>query len=115
MVVTPESNWQEAMRLLGEIGREHTEEFIEDANRSLTRLERYYYVEGHVLDPNVYISTDTDGYALVLRYVVDARKRRSTNSDIWGHLITIFDDRDDVLIAPRTIANLEYPQAIRSD
>lgn len=71
-----EGNWEEAMRIMGEIGETHTKEFIEDAERSLTRLERYYYVEGHVLKPNVYVTPSENGYTLTLRYVVDAWQRR---------------------------------------
>jgi small-conductance mechanosensitive channel len=109
LVVTPESDWSEAMRLMGEIGQEHTSEFIEAADQSLTRLERFYYVEGHVLDPNVYVNLAADGYLLTLRYVVDAWKRRSTSSDIWGHIIRVFDERDDIYIAPTTLARIQYP------
>jgi small-conductance mechanosensitive channel len=109
LVVTPESDWSEAMRLMGEIGQEHTSEFIEAADQSLTRLERFYYVEGHVLDPNVYVNLAADGYLLTLRYVVDAWKRRSTSSDIWGHIIRVFDERDDIYIAPTTLAQIQYP------
>jgi len=109
IVITGESNWSEAMRLMGEIGEQHTEEFIEEAGHSLTRLERYYYVEGHVLKPNVYIAPGEDGYELTLRYVVNAWKRRSTNSDIWGHIIRTFEERDDIVIAPKTIASMQYP------
>ena len=109
LVVTPESDWSEAMRLMGEIGQEHTSEFIEAADQSLTRLERFYYVEGHVLDPNVYVNLAADGYSLTLRYVVDAWKRRSTSSDIWGHIIRVFDERDDIYIAPNTLAQVQYP------
>lgn len=110
VVVTSESDWGEAMRLMGEIGEEHTKEFIEDANISLTRLERYYYVEGRILDPNVYVKPDTNGYGLTLRYVVDARKRRSTNSDIWGHIIRVFSEHARIEIAPTTYAVMEYPK-----
>jgi len=109
VVVTPESDWSEAMLLLGVIGKEHTEEFIEKADRSLSNLERYYYVEGHVLEPNVYVKPAPNGYALTLRYVVDAWKRRSTSSDIWGHIIRVFDEHGNIFIAPTSIANPEYP------
>jgi small-conductance mechanosensitive channel len=109
VVVTPESNWSEAMRLMGEIGLEHTSEFVDAADQSLTQLERYYYVEGHVLDPNVYVNLAADGYSLTLRYVVDAWKRRSTSSDILGHVIRVFEERGDIFIAPPTLARVEYP------
>ena len=109
VTVTSESNWGEAMRILGEIGHEHTEEFIEDADKSLTRLERYYYVEGHILDPNVYVQPGNNGYELTLRYVVNAWKRRSTNSAIWGHVIRVFNEHPEIAIAPVTYAITKYP------
>lgn len=110
IVVTGESDWGEAMRIMGEIAEEHTADYMDEANRSLTRLERYYYVEGRVLDPDVYIEPSTNGYSLILRYVVSARKRRSTNSNIWGHILRVFDEHDKIFVAPTTIANTEYPK-----
>jgi small-conductance mechanosensitive channel len=109
--LTAESNWEEAMNIMSEIGETHTEQFVDDANKSLTRLERYYYVEGHVLKPNAYITPTTNGYTLTLRYVVDAWKRRTTNSDIWSDIIKAFAERSDIVIAPRTIASQKYPEA----
>lgn len=109
IVVTAESDWSEAMRLLGEIGHEHTNHFIAEADASLSKLERYYYVEGHVLDPNVYVTPVNDGYQLTLRYVVDAWKRRSTKSNIWGHIIRVFTEQPRINIAPPTLAQVEYP------
>ncbi|MDA8596845.1 mechanosensitive ion channel family protein [Candidatus Pacebacteria bacterium] len=111
VVVTSESNWSDAMRLMAEVGEEHTKDFIAAADESLTKLERYYYVEGRVLEPNVYITGSADGYALTLRYVVDAWRRRTTNSNIWGHLIRVFEEHGDIVIAPTTIASVDYPQA----
>lgn len=109
ITVTAESDWGEAMRLLGEVASEHTNEFIEEANRSLTKLERYYYVEGHILEPNVYVRVGRDGYDLTLRYVVNAWKRRSTYSAIVGHVIRVFTEHDAIFIAPPTLAQLQYP------
>jgi small-conductance mechanosensitive channel len=109
VVVTSESNWSEAMNMLGTIGKEHTTEFIDKADTSLSNLERYYYVEGHVLNPNVYVKPSQNGYALTLRYVVDAWQRRSTCSNIWGHTIRAFDEHDQIFIAPTSISIPEYP------
>lgn len=109
VVVTPESDRNDAMRILLEIGNKRTESFIEKAEQSLSNLERYYYVEGHVLKPNVYIKSDPNGYALTMRYVVDAWQRRSTSSDIWNDTIQAFDKHERIFIAPVSIAYPEYP------
>jgi small-conductance mechanosensitive channel len=110
VVVTAESDWGEAMRLMGEIGHEHTKDFVDAADQSLTQLERYYYVEGHILDPNVYIKPDANGYALTLRYVVNAWQRRSTSSAIWGHIIRVFEEHPAIAIAPTSVAHVDYPE-----
>jgi small-conductance mechanosensitive channel len=107
VVVTPESNWSEAMRLMGEIGQEHTSEFIEAADQSLTRLERFYYAEGHVLDPNVYVNLAAAGYSLTLRSVgrgVAAAQYQLRR--LGGHVIRVFYERDDIFIAPTTLARV---------
>lgn len=113
IVVTPESDWQRALTLMEQVGHEHTREFVEQADKSLTRLERYYYVEGHILDPNAYIQPHANGYELTLRYVVDAWKRRSTNSDIWSGILQAFEADPGIEIAPTTYAVAEYPEAKR--
>jgi len=110
IVITSESDWQEAMRLMSEIGLNHTKDFVEEASKSLTRLERYYYVEGHILDPNTYVKPDNNGYKLTLRYVVNAWKRRSTHSDIWSDILITFDDHKLIKIAPVTYSVYEYPK-----
>lgn len=109
LVVTAESNWEAAMEVMSDIAETHTNEFIAAAEKSLTKLERYYYVEGHVLEPNAYISPATDGYALTLRYVVNAWRRRSTNSAIWSDMLRALSDHPDIVIAPTTIAQMKYP------
>lgn len=111
VVVTGESDWHEAMRIVEEVGHNHTKEFIEGADKSLTELERYYYVEGHILDPNVYVAPHENGYALTLRYVVNAWKRRSTNSRIWEDIMKTFEAHSGIHIAPTTYALTEYPKA----
>ena len=113
ITVTSESNWEKAMQILAEIGHEHTKEFIDKADRSLTHLERYYYVEGHMLEPNTYIEPDIDGYNIKLRYVVNAWERRSTASGLWADIIRAFEKDPAVEIAPRSRAIMEYPMADR--
>lgn len=109
VVVTAESDWNEAIHIMSTVGEKHTKDFVTKADRSLTKLERYYYVEGHILDPNVYIEPGADGYRLTLRYVVNAWKRRSTASNIWTDIIAEFETHPNVFIAPPTIAQYEYP------
>lgn len=107
--VTSESDRREAMRIMSEAGVKHTKAFVEEADKSLTNLERYYYIEGHVLDPNVYMQPDENGYKITLRYVVNAWMRRSTNSAIWEDIITVFETHPNISIAPPTYATIDYP------
>lgn len=98
VTVSQDSDWGEAMRILGDIGLEHTKDFIDKANKNFSKLERHYYVEGSFVEPKVYIKPGKRGYELALRYVVHIRKRRSTTSDIWGHTLRVFGEHPNIHI-----------------
>jgi len=105
VVVSPESDWGEAMKIIGEIGREHTGEFIERANKDFTNLERRYYIEGSSIEPNVYIKPNKQGFELTLRYVVHIRKRRSVASGIYGHILRVFGEHSKIQVVTHPTAN----------
>lgn len=109
LVVTAESDWGEAMRLLGEIATEHTKEYIDTAEASLDQLQKQYFVEGRETEPRVYILNHDHGYQLTVRYVVNARVRRVANSNIWGHVIRVFAEHKHIAIAPVSFASAPYP------
>lgn len=112
--VTGNSDWKQAMELLTKIGEEETKDVVEEADKSLTKLERYYYVEGHVLKPNAYIVPSRNGYTITLRYAVNAWKRRSTHTNIWTRIITAIEENEAIAIAPVTNVVVREPKVKRS-
>ena len=109
VVVTAESDWSEAMRLLVDIATEHTKEYAGVAEKSLGNLQQQYYIDGRETHPRVFIANHDHGYQLVVRYVVDARARRVVNSNIWGHIIRVFSEHSAIAIAPSSFASVPYP------
>ena len=109
VVVTAESDWSEAMRLLVDIATEHTKEYAGVAEKSLGNLQQQYYIDGRETHPRVFIANHDHGYQLAVRYVVGARARRVVNSNIWGHIIRVFSEHSAIAIAPSSFASVPYP------
>ncbi|GAB4267741.1 MAG: hypothetical protein Kow0029_02470 [Candidatus Rifleibacteriota bacterium] len=71
--------------------------------------EKYliYYAK---LTPIVYTSARENGIVLTARYLVDPRKRRTTEQEIWEEVLRKFRSEKDIIIAyPATRVYLEKP------
>ena len=51
------------------------------------------------LTPIVYTSVKDSGVQLTMRYICDARKRRSTEHEIWEEVLNVFDANKDIEFA----------------
>lgn len=104
LLVTFESDWHEAERLLREalalvaipedVARRTTEQV------SPSRDYRITYTE---LRPNVYVSTRDSGVLLTGRVLVEARRRRAVEDAVWRHLLDAISRDDSVDLAYPTI------------
>jgi small-conductance mechanosensitive channel len=100
VVVTFESNWREAKRLLLEIGQQHRLAPEVEA-QVLARSDEYLIVYS-TLAPTVYTRGGEYGVVLTLRYMCGARQRRGTEQGIWEAVLDAFSAREDIDFAYRT-------------
>lgn len=85
LLLTYESDWAEAKRLLQSIGEEQSEfdeNSQEQIRQELAHFERYLISYTH-LTPTVYVSKDPSGIMLTLRYLCKPRRRRATETRLW--------------------------------
>jgi small-conductance mechanosensitive channel len=97
IVVTFESNWQEARQILqGIVGASSADATQAAALRpGATAL----LVMDASTQPAVFLGVQDHGIQLTARYVCDPRKRRSTRERIWEALLTALAKRDDIDLA----------------
>ena len=99
VVVTFESDWRAAKTVLQEVANEVGDQLSEDAERTLRRAAREYFIFYSKLTPTVYTSVVGEGVQLTLRYLVAPRRVRGSEQDVWEAILDRFDARDDVDLA----------------
>jgi small-conductance mechanosensitive channel len=99
VLVTFESNWSKAKKILDKIVRAHTENLSADAQKKIIEASKKYMIFYQHLTPIIYTSVDPSGILLTMRYMCDPRKRRSTEHDIWEDVLTEFAKHKEIEFA----------------
>src|SRR5690606_19559940 len=99
VVVSFESDWRAAKRILLDIAEAHTDALSEDAERKLRRAAQEYMIFYSKLTPTVYTSAREYGVELTLRYLAEPRRQRGSEQQIWEAILDAFAARDDVNFA----------------
>jgi small-conductance mechanosensitive channel len=90
VLVTFESNWNLAKDILLKIIRDHSEDMSSDAKKKIIEASKKYMIFYKYLTPIVYTSVEASGILLSMRYMVDPRKRRGTEHNIWEDVLKEF-------------------------
>lgn len=99
VLVTFESNWRKAKRLLTEVGADFTVDISREANKAPRRGEQRFLIRYRKLTPVVYVSVEASGVMLTLRYLCRPRERRGTASQLWERVLDAFNQHPDVTLA----------------
>ncbi len=117
VVVTYESNWKKAKEMLTAIAFKHAEHLTAEAERDLLTASRQFLINYKKLTPIVYTSAVDYGVRLTIRYLIEPRRRRGTESAIWEDILTGFATCPDIDLAYPTIRQyrnyLEGKDALR--
>lgn len=99
VVITFESDWRRAKRLILELADDLTVEITREATgpqpKSYTRFPIYF----RNLTPVVYVSLETSGVLLTLRYLSRPRERRGSASEMWERLLDMIAEQPDIHLA----------------
>ena len=90
VLVTFESDWRAAKQLLLDIAQEHGGALSEDAERKLRRAAQDYLIFYSKLTPTVYTTVKDSGVELTMRYLVEPRRRRGSEQQIWEAILDAF-------------------------
>jgi len=103
VILTFESNWKKAKKILNEIAEDHLSDFVEDADKQIKNASDNYLIKYSYLTPIVYSEVESgQGVKLTLRHLTDARKRRKTTMIIWEDILDRFQPEDDIHFAYQT-------------
>jgi len=96
VLVTFESDWEKAKRILSEIATAHTEHLSGPAQENVRKASRQFMIFYEKLTPIVYTSVPDCGVLLTLRFLCEPRRRRGTVESVWEAILRAFADCPDI-------------------
>jgi small-conductance mechanosensitive channel len=104
VMLTFDSNWEQAKGLLEEIANETIEIPGVDVEAALRKLSKQYMVQPGKLTPIVYTSVRDQGIRITLRYLCEPRKRRDSTHALWEHILRAFAQHPDIRFVNQPIS-----------
>ena len=96
VLVTFESNWKKAKDILLKIVTPHGCQITGKARKKLLESSKKFMIFYKTLDPIVYTSVKDSGVMLTMRYLVEPRRRRGSENDIWEEVLEVFAKHKDI-------------------
>jgi small-conductance mechanosensitive channel len=90
ILVTFESDWRRAKKVLTEIAQKRAGPIVAQAERALKQSTRKYLIRYPTLTPTVYTDLKESGVNLTVRYLCAPRRRRSTAQEVWEDTLDAF-------------------------
>ncbi|MFC1752539.1 mechanosensitive ion channel family protein [Thermoproteota archaeon] len=96
ILITFESDWKKAKKLLLDIVNEHAEALSSSAEKRVKAASRKFMIYYSKLTPTVYTSVRNSGVLLTLRYLCEPRSRRGRQEIIWEQILNTFKKHKDI-------------------
>ena len=90
ILITFESDWQEAKDILQKIADEHSHKVSSNAKAKIKEASKHYMIYYTMLTPIIYTSVDSCGVLLTMRLLVEPHKRRNCEHAIWEDVLKEF-------------------------
>ena len=96
LLITFESNWKKAKKILTEIVNKHGVQITESAEKQIKAAAKKFLIYYSKLTPIVYTTIKDSGVLLTIRFLCDPRKRRTTEQEILEDVLDEFNKCDDI-------------------
>ena len=96
MLITFESDWQKAKKLLLDIVNHHGILLSAEAEKQIKEAAKKFLIFYTKLTPIVYTTVKDSGVMLTMRYMCNPRERRNTEEKIWEHILIEFAKHKDI-------------------
>jgi len=96
VLITFESDWEKAKKLLLDIADKHTKHLSKHAANRVREASKHFLIHYSKLTPTVYTSVRNSGVLLTIRYLCKPRNRRGTEQAIWEDILKRFAVCDDI-------------------
>ena len=99
VLVTFESDWKLAKRLLSDLVNELTEDVVAEASGPQANRDRRLLIHYATLTPVVYTSVEDAGVLLTIRYLCRPRQRRGSAAALWERILEAFAESPSINFA----------------
>jgi len=99
VLITFESNWQKAKRILERFLNKQDKTITETAKKKVMQSAKKYLIFYNKLTPIVYTSVKDSGILLTARYLCDPKKKRITEQNFWENILKSFAKNKDIDLA----------------
>ncbi len=99
VLITFESNWEKAKKILEDIVNQHGASFTKSAEQRLIEASKKYMILYNKLTPIVYTAVKDSGVMLTMRYLITPRRRRTSEQLIWEDVLRMVADNEDIDLA----------------
>ena len=96
VLITFESNWEKAKKILVNIVNEKSEHISQSAAKKIKDASKKYMIFYKNLTPIVYTAVKDSGVNLTMRFLCDPRQRRGYEQSIWEEVLLQFGKCDDI-------------------
>lgn len=109
VLITFESDWKAAKKILQEIADTHLHDFIQDAEEQIKHASKSYLIHYRYLTPIVYTNVKDSGINLTIRHLTNPRTRRKVGQAIWEDILDRFGENENIELAYPTMRITGYP------
>jgi len=106
---TYDSDWRLAGEIMLSHGHEYTAALHEDAVQKLQEMMARYPLQQTQVEPTLYLAMTDNWVEITLRYVVQARDRRSVKAQLHRELLQHFEAEERIQVASATIEIVGLP------
>jgi small-conductance mechanosensitive channel len=110
VLVTFESNWEKAKKILQDIVDHHSSHLSESAIKSIREAARKTMIMYSTLTPKVWTKIDECGVLLTIRYLCEPRKRRISEEILWEDILHKINKSDDIDFGYPTVRRYINPE-----
>jgi small-conductance mechanosensitive channel len=108
--VTYDTNWRRAAEIVIAKGQQLTSQFHAEAKAELDEmLIKYPSLHAVPVEPSLYIAMTDNWIELTLRYIVEAKERRTIKGMIHKDLLELFGEEQDIKVASITVDIVGFP------
>lgn len=104
--ITYNSNLKKATGIMESAANKITKQFVEKSKKQLKKMTYKYLLEPRDVKPTVYVIPTDNWIELRLRFIVDAKHRRTHVDPVFKEILDKFQKAKDIKISSKTTARI---------